>query len=170
MMQHVPRLRHSHVAQVAERGPPFGVLGGAQPEALQRFRFGGIHPEHRRLDLLPARVNLLVAIEHRVDDLVRRVAAQHHFALLRLPAPVARQKFGTLRRQALVALPQPFSQLLEITVRAQLDRKSTRLNSSHLVISYAVFCLKKKKKNTVMPTFVNVTALTDSHAMMSVGG
>src|SRR5258705_4307812 len=33
----------------------------------------------------------------------------------------------------------------------QIDRKSTRLNSSHLGISYAVFCLKKKKKkeNTV---------------------
>src|SRR2546426_6807991 len=30
--------------------------------------------------------------------------------------------------------------------RVALDRKSTRLNSSHLVISYAVFCLKKKKK------------------------
>src|SRR5256885_11693900 len=29
-----------------------------------------------------------------------------------------------------------------------VDRKSTRLNSSHLVISYAVFCLKKKKTNT----------------------
>src|SRR5256885_16884199 len=29
----------------------------------------------------------------------------------------------------------------------QRDRKSTRLNSSHLVISYAVFCLKKKKKS-----------------------
>src|SRR2546426_3897164 len=29
--------------------------------------------------------------------------------------------------------------------RPSLDRKSTRLNSSHLVISYAVFCLKKKK-------------------------
>src|SRR5690606_39857903 len=28
-----------------------------------------------------------------------------------------------------------------------LDRKSTRLNSSHVKISYAVFCLKKKKKN-----------------------
>src|SRR5256885_8382782 len=28
------------------------------------------------------------------------------------------------------------------------DRKSTRLNSSHLVISYAVFCLKKKKTKT----------------------
>src|SRR5215204_6968221 len=31
--------------------------------------------------------------------------------------------------------------------RAVRDRKSTRLNSSHTVISYAVFCLKKKKKN-----------------------
>src|SRR2546426_4091366 len=29
----------------------------------------------------------------------------------------------------------------------RIDRKSTRLNSSHLVISYAVFCLKKKKTN-----------------------
>src|SRR2546426_8576383 len=29
----------------------------------------------------------------------------------------------------------------------QVDRKSTRLNSSHLVISYAVFCLKKKNTN-----------------------
>src|SRR5256885_7597812 len=32
--------------------------------------------------------------------------------------------------------------------RRQRDRKSTRLNSSHLVISYAVFCLKKKKKTS----------------------
>src|SRR5260221_2211681 len=31
--------------------------------------------------------------------------------------------------------------------RIKKDRKSTRLNSSHTVISYAVFCLKKKKKN-----------------------
>src|SRR5256885_2533211 len=31
------------------------------------------------------------------------------------------------------------------------DRKSTRLNSSHLVISYAVFCLKKKKKQNTYP-------------------
>src|SRR5437773_9336257 len=32
------------------------------------------------------------------------------------------------------------------TVRPGADRKSTRLNSSHITISYAVFCLKKKKK------------------------
>src|SRR2546426_8959608 len=33
----------------------------------------------------------------------------------------------------------------DVRVRAEQDRKSTRLNSSHLVISYAGFCLKKKK-------------------------
>src|SRR5256885_10794216 len=36
--------------------------------------------------------------------------------------------------------------LMENRGRSCIDRKSTRLNSSHLVISYAVFCLKKKKK------------------------
>src|SRR5205809_6071586 len=35
-----------------------------------------------------------------------------------------------------------------ICVTPDLDRKSTRLNSSHGYISYAVFCLKKKKNNT----------------------
>src|SRR5690242_7544328 len=34
----------------------------------------------------------------------------------------------------------------------QQDRKSTRLNSSHMSISYAVFCLKKKKKSTYHKT------------------
>src|SRR5687768_18036911 len=35
--------------------------------------------------------------------------------------------------------------------RSPQDRKSTRLNSSHGYISYAVFCLKKKKNNTCRP-------------------
>src|SRR5438132_794479 len=35
----------------------------------------------------------------------------------------------------------------DLIVDNQVDRKSTRLNSSHTVISYAVFCLKKKKEN-----------------------
>ena len=37
-------------------------------------------------------------------------------------------------------------ELVRASVGNRLDRKSTRLNSSHTVISYAVFCLKKKKK------------------------
>src|SRR5438552_9403526 len=40
-------------------------------------------------------------------------------------------------------LPQ---HLAEMKARIGRDRKSTRLNSSHQIISYAVFCLKKKKK------------------------
>src|SRR2546426_8063256 len=36
------------------------------------------------------------------------------------------------------------------------DRKSTRLNSSHLVISYAVFCLKKKKKKPLKTNMTHV--------------
>src|SRR5256885_3803097 len=49
--------------------------------------------------------------------------------------PYGHGKFETLGALAIVGF-------LSITC---LDRKSTRLNSSHLVISYAVFCLKKKK-------------------------
>src|SRR5438132_9789363 len=36
------------------------------------------------------------------------------------------------------------------------DRKSTRLNSSHTVISYAVFCLKKKKKHQSIRSYKNL--------------
>src|SRR5438034_10712477 len=41
----------------------------------------------------------------------------------------------------------PFAFVLAVLPKNLTDRKSTRLNSSHTVISYAVFCLKKKKKN-----------------------
>src|SRR3989454_7301977 len=40
---------------------------------------------------------------------------------------------------------RPRRQVRDLLRPGALDRKSTRLNSSHLVISYAVFCLKKKK-------------------------
>src|SRR2546426_1836078 len=39
------------------------------------------------------------------------------------------------------------------------DRKSTRLNSSHLVISYAVFCLKKKKKKLLVQRVSNIVKI-----------
>src|SRR5256885_4307111 len=46
-----------------------------------------------------------------------------------------------------VATPRPWPAACAwaMSRRTPTDRKSTRLNSSHLVISYAVFCLKKKK-------------------------
>src|SRR3989454_2706735 len=39
--------------------------------------------------------------------------------------------------------------VVRVNAASNTDRKSTRLNSSHLVISYAVFCLKKKKKTKI---------------------
>src|SRR2546426_8312496 len=45
------------------------------------------------------------------------------------------------------------------------DRKSTRLNSSHLVISYAVFCLKKKKIRTLRTSVESHTALQQPHVL-----
>src|SRR2546426_1676736 len=45
--------------------------------------------------------------------------------------------------------------------RLARDRKSTRLNSSHLVISYAVFCLKKKKQESTQD--VNVHGTVPQH-------
>src|SRR5256885_4144 len=44
-----------------------------------------------------------------------------------------------------VLIGQAYGARMHDKLRAIADRKSTRLNSSHLVISYAVFCLKKKK-------------------------
>src|SRR5258708_30850022 len=43
------------------------------------------------------------------------------------------------------AWPHPLLDAIALRRRGVLDRKSTRLNSSHQIISYAVFCLKKKK-------------------------
>src|SRR2546426_2870495 len=51
----------------------------------------------------------------------------------------------------LVVFAQPLGQEPSLAAR-DTDRKSTRLNSSHLVISYAVFCLKKKKSRSYQPS------------------
>src|SRR5437899_7174139 len=52
----------------------------------------------------------------------------------------SRERFGCRREEGRYVVPSEY--VLRIPHR---DRKSTRLNSSHLGISYAVFCLKKKK-------------------------
>src|SRR5215813_9130758 len=47
---------------------------------------------------------------------------------------------------AMVAWKSPTLECTAAAIALPVDRKSTRLNSSHVRISYAVFCLKKKKK------------------------
>src|SRR5256885_10481605 len=76
------------------------------------------------------------------------------------PLRQARQQLGRRTARVREALRRRHRWHVDLVIEARLgrlergghvenllpDRKSTRLNSSHLVISYAVFCLKKKKK------------------------
>src|SRR5256885_13335984 len=71
--------------------------------------------------------------------------------LFRSDIPAARRSAASARRSlssrsAAAAGKDRTRWCTDRNSRMAADRKSTRLNSSHLVISYAVFCLKKKKK------------------------
>src|SRR3989454_8660254 len=84
--------------------------------------------------------------------------------MIRRPPRSTLFPYTTLFRSVRAHLPQVLAHLVEVLGEGRRqpvghaqerlepregvgeDRKSTRLNSSHLVISYAVFCLKKKKK------------------------
>src|SRR5438034_5808841 len=65
-------------------------------------------------------------------------------------ARVIRGEVLTLREREFVKLSEIAGaskwRVIKRHILPNVDRKSTRLNSSHTVISYAVFCLKKKKK------------------------
>src|SRR6266850_5509919 len=90
---------------------------------------------------------------------LRRLERILFFLMIRRPPRSTLFPYTTLfrsrqRRQA------PISEATEGTNPApspERDRKSTRLNSSHLVISYAVFCLKKKKKKEILFSNSTVT-------------
>src|SRR5947207_6536970 len=63
-----------------------------------------------------------------------------------------RHAAGLLEAFLICPLPAVFDTANYEPLDVAKDRKSTRLNSSHTVISYAVFCLKKKKKKTINNT------------------
>src|SRR5699024_2950390 len=115
----------------------------------------GLHKNHRAAALTP--------YLSRIDDARARVSRSGvNLARLRWREALNQgiiQHCGTFEpiepadeavwQQALEKLQLPSDWLRWITPDlAQEDRKSTRLNSSHVSISYAVFCLKKKKVNT----------------------
>src|SRR5438477_9134605 len=79
----------------------------------------------------------------RSDRLRKRLAA---------PSPSSDTLQQALARLAEKLEPASRLKWIQASVGNQIqmipDRKSTRLNSSHMSISYAVFCLKKKKKKT----------------------
>src|SRR5438045_6377655 len=59
---------------------------------------------------------------------------------------LGKEEFVRILTEPRSALVKQYMALMETEGVELTDRKSTRLNSSHLGISYAVFCLKKKKK------------------------
>src|SRR5690606_4157471 len=108
------------------------------------------------------------AAKHAVDDSREDAMRQYVVALTLMLAPLYAQAQqpqdapgqGMGMRGGVAAAMLAEREALQLTAdqvakleairdqqQEQLDRKSTRLNSSHVKISYAVFCLKKKKKN-----------------------
>src|SRR3712207_6927331 len=67
--------------------------------------------------------------------------------------------------QELVAIDAVVGEHGDTDARANEDRKSTRLNSSHANISYAVFCLKKKKINNMRNNLSGARSITRLHNM-----
>src|SRR5256885_5727170 len=85
--------------------------------------------------------------------MIRRPPRSTLFPYTTLFRSLARvQQDGELRRTPVVVFTgRELTDAEETELRKaakSIDRKSTRLNSSHLVISYAVFCLKKKKTSS----------------------
>src|SRR5258708_22258781 len=91
------------------------------------------------------------------------------FLMIRRPPRSTLFPYTTLFR----SVPSPERPMkwsrLRIThqVRDLADRKSTRLNSSHQIISYAVFCLKKKKK-TLATKFETISQQRDARSQSAL--
>src|SRR5207244_10353835 len=93
---------------------------------------------HRDLHSFPTRRSS--DLDSKIDE--RKFRQVNRRELLKLTPIIALGAFAipSLRKP-------PLKQGLGFSDWASADRKSTRLNSSHQIISYAVFCLKKKKQN-----------------------
>src|SRR2546430_10127610 len=71
--------------------------------------------------------------------------------VLTLTQPAQIFEFTGVTARPVLSLNRGFSAPVKVTSNVSPDRKSTRLNSSHSQISYAVFCLKKKHEHTQAP-------------------
>src|SRR2546426_5222358 len=122
------------------------VLGYFLPAGeprLEDFLVGTRAARHRRAEQMVARLQRL-GVEIALADVLREArdgsVGRPHVARALVARGVAADINDAFARYLGRRRGRPGP--------APRDRKSTRLNSSHLVISYAVFCLKKKNKNT----------------------
>src|SRR2546422_7661192 len=84
----------------------------------------------------------LATVFAKTDAVARRMDELGYYAIW-----LAEHHFQHEGYECLPNLLMSAVHLAHITKQIKIDRKSTRLNSSHGYISYAVFCLKKKKKH-----------------------
>src|SRR5256886_8674625 len=108
--------------------------------------FGDLLSRYKYLYLVSRQDRLLTNDMHKLRD---RVARQRQLLVDAREALARRKQERTDELGRYLSLERERETNLRDTRRR--DRKSTRLNSSHSQISYAVFCLKKKKKNDIQP-------------------
>src|SRR5436190_19504018 len=141
---------------------PFGAAGGAAAlgarMAAERRGFGGDADILARAAAVAGRVHCAPFQLSLLQDDVRAVARPRHVSVQAMDASRGRRRGvcvrrgvraehgGQDRRRAVGC--DRYGAAHRRGSSSSADRKSTRLNSSHTVISYAVFCLKKKKKKT----------------------
>src|SRR5690242_12760047 len=128
------------------------ALGDFDGAAID-FRHPAAALEHGGIGAEPhgaAEIAVLVALlkfiaaqpfRHQAHQRLRRRAELGGVGLLDADKIARRLDHGHLHAEA-------DTEIRHVALARELDRKSTRLNSSHMSISYAVFCLKKKKKNS----------------------
>src|SRR5690554_4621319 len=120
--------------------------------------FSGFNETNERLDLLALdKFGNVVVIENKLDDSGKDVTwqaikyASYCASLTKQDIIKVYQDFLGTKAIAQEKLSEFFEgrDLSEVVLNQGIDRKSTRLNSSHVRISYAVFCLKKKKQKNI---------------------
>src|SRR5438132_7997672 len=117
--------------------------------ARRREQRGGGEPSTRRRDSRSKRgADMKVLVIHGAGMNMRGKVQTEVFGTLTLPEydVKIREYAGALGIQVEIFHSNIEGEVINRLYAAHEDRKSTRLNSSHTVISYAVFCLKKKNK------------------------
>src|SRR5690606_14010730 len=108
--------------------------------------FGYAHIEQWEKVMLPDSVRTIPQLEHYLEE-TTKMNPRPFFFKLSGEVEEANIHVVNLPKGTKVSSPQEAHQGQKNYKLHNRDRKSTRLNSSHVKISYAVFCLKKKKKN-----------------------
>src|SRR2546422_5686497 len=120
-----------------------GITAGVGPQQFADTLLAGLQG-------LGIRLISLATVD--VRSILQALATRTNVRVLSTPRVLA---LNNEEARILVGSEVPFVSSTFTGLTAGLDRKSTRLNSSHGYISYAVFCLKKKKKKNTKTTCMN---------------